>query len=222
MKKISVFILALILGSGYVFSQCTPILSANSESIKALGEQRTKSNSFLWVCKGKSLILIGSNNTVYAEDSAAINASGDSNTVYLKQHNTLDISGSNNSVSFNSTSNFTDNGTFTVKTNCPVMTFNYTVAPATGCDYTAGLETQKALMNFFVHPVPTGTILYLNFDREVENGQVTVYSIDGKRHSQVSLQSDRKSVDVSDLSAGVYYIELKNNEGRAVRKFIKQ
>lgn len=215
--------LGLIFGSGFVFSQCTATVSASSESIKALGQQRTKSNSFIWVCKGKSLILNGNSNTVYAEDSVSLNVSGDSNTVYQKNNGTLNVSGTYNKVRINYTASaFTDNGTFTNKTNCTVVAFDYSVAPATGCDFSAGIESEDAQNTLSVYPVPSSNTLYLNSDRDFESDQVSVFSMDGKRHAFVRMLSDKRSLDISDLKPGIYLIELKNDQGRLVQKFIKE
>ena len=214
--------LGLIIGSGYTFSQCTNTVNASSESIKAKGEQRTKSNSYFWVCRGKSLILTGSHNTIYAEDSVALNVAGDSNFIYQKNYGSLNVSGAYNTVRINNTSTYTNNGTFTNKSNCPVMTFVYDVAPAGGCDWAAGIDANESQKSFSVYPVPSSGTLYLNANRDINLDQVSVFSIDGKRHAQVRLLGDRRSLDVSDLGPGIYFIELKLDEGRSIQKFIKE
>ena len=159
---------------------------------------------------------------MYAEDSVALNVAGDSNTVYQKMHGTLTVSGTNNTVRYNNTTTFTDNGSFTTRSTCPVMTFVYDVAPTGGCDFSAGIMVADVQQNLSVYPIPSSNILYLNIDREFEGEQVSVFSTDGKRHSSVRLLSDNRSLDISGLRPGIYFIELKNDEGRSIQKFIKE
>jgi hypothetical protein len=37
----------------------------------------------------------------------------------------------------------------------------------------------------------------------------------------VEVTIDKKEIDISDLSSGLYFIEVVTNEGKSVQKFIK-
>ena len=219
MKNLFVLFLGLFLVSGFVFSQCTPIVSASSELIKAPA-QRTKSNTHYWVCRGQSLILTGNNNTLYIEDSAVVNVQGDSNTINQRKNGTLTISGTENFVNIDPTSTFTDNATFTTKKNCPSMNFDYGVSPAGGCDWSAGIAIKNNQHIFSLHPVPARDVLYLELDQVPENSQLSVFSMDGKRHSQIDIQEKLNRIDVSGLTSGIYYIEIQSDDGRFIEKFV--
>jgi len=70
--------------------------------------------------------------------------------------------------------------------------------------------------DFSVYPNPTSD--YLNIQSEEEILEVTIFNLQGKQ----ILKSNIERVDVSNLTSGIYLIEIKTNSGKAFRKFIKK
>jgi len=69
---------------------------------------------------------------------------------------------------------------------------------------------------------PVQDILYLSNDIEIES--VTVYDLSGRQLSVATdkLSSNELRMDLSGLSAGVYFFNLHVNEGTKMIKIVKQ
>lgn len=81
-------------------------------------------------------------------------------------------------------------------------------------------EIDKPL-SFEIYPNPTFNEIYIKTLFR-GNHQMTLYNINGKIIRQLQLKSTLSFIDLSDLPAGVYLIELKDAKGyREVQKLIK-
>ncbi len=70
-----------------------------------------------------------------------------------------------------------------------------------------------------IYPNPAKDLINI---KNVENSEINIYSVAGKKvYSAVSLQN-LKSVDVSGLKAGVYIVSVKSDSNIQTYKFIKQ
>jgi len=58
--------------------------------------------------------------------------------------------------------------------------------------------------------------LYLKSEHTIRG--VKIVNLLGKL---VEVTIDKKEIDISDLSSGLYFIEVVTNEGKSVQKFIK-
>ena len=218
MKKHLLLALTLIFSASLSRSQCSPTVNSASEAINGF-QQRTNSNKYYWVCKGGSLNLTGSNNTVYAEDSATVVSAGDSNIVYQKMYGTVDVSGNFNEVYYANTTTFTDNGANTTKQKClSGMNFDYSQAPTSGCDIYAGVEKMVEENTFNIYPVPASSYLYIQSSQS-DLSVISIYSMDGKKLRLVRPSGTLTKLDVQDLLPGMYLVEWKNANGRSVQKF---
>ena len=70
--------------------------------------------------------------------------------------------------------------------------------------------------NFLVYPNPTNNFLYVDTQNAIEN--LRVYNMQG---SLVISQLEQNSVNVSNLSSGIYFIEVSTDTGSSIQKFIK-
>ena len=72
--------------------------------------------------------------------------------------------------------------------------------------------------NLSVFPNPANALLTFQTDEEITS--ITIYNIIGKTCSYKPL--DAKIIDISGLSSGVYYLEVKTAKGLAHKKFVKE
>jgi hypothetical protein len=69
-----------------------------------------------------------------------------------------------------------------------------------------------------VFPNPVSDELFITSE-SIPIEKIKVYSISGSQVIEVS--SDLKFLDVSNLSEGIYFIEIFSSEGRSIQKFVK-
>jgi len=223
MKLILALMVGVVFIYGTTYSQpCITTVHANSESIKKGNSgQRNGSNDKYWVCNGGSLILTGDQNYVYVDRGGVLSLSGDSNYVYARFHSVdttiLTIAGNFNFVDVDrrivQAGNYTDNGTSTTKKNCDPMSFDYSVAPAGGCDFWLGLEGVTVVKAAKIYPSPASDILYLVFPKEeIGEYSIQIYDLMGKlvfsdRGNQSSSQIE---IDVSSLPTGTYAVRMES------------
>ena len=72
--------------------------------------------------------------------------------------------------------------------------------------------------NFNVYPNPVSNQLFITSESATIE-KITVYSISGILAIEVSANAD--FIDVSNLSEGLYFIEISSSEGKSVQKFLK-
>ena len=80
------------------------------------------------------------------------------------------------------------------------------------------LEDNIISKNFNVYPIPVNSNLQLHLSTILEFKMATIYNYYG----QLVLQSKKTTIDVSDLSSGVYFLEVETNNGKGVKKIIKK
>ncbi|MFD2561685.1 InlB B-repeat-containing protein [Aquimarina rubra] len=73
-------------------------------------------------------------------------------------------------------------------------------------------------IEFVLYPNPANEVLNIKTDQPVE--QVEIYTLLGKKIS--SLSKINMEVDISDLSKGVYFINVKTAKGSSTKRFIKR
>ena len=80
------------------------------------------------------------------------------------------------------------------------------------------LEDNIISKNFNVYPIPVNSNLQLHLSTILEFKMATIYNYYG----QLVLQSKKTTIDVSNLSSGVYFLEVETNNGKGVKKIIKK
>lgn len=84
----------------------------------------------------------------------------------------------------------------------------------------AVLSSQDAEINeFTIHPNPTSNVL--NINTELSSFNYSIYSIEGKMVKQGKVKMNQISIDISNLTSGIYMIELESEGVKSVQKFIK-
>ena len=98
----------------------------------------------------------------------------------------------------------------------PVSFFEYKI----NCAADINELEQKSYIN--IYPNPVNDKLYIETEAEIE--EVVVYDVYGRiqnlRNSET--QKLRNSIDVTDLNSGVYFVQIKTEEGNITKRFVKE
>lgn len=80
------------------------------------------------------------------------------------------------------------------------------------------LEDNEISKKFTVYPNPINNHLQLQLATTLEFKKATIYNYSG----QLILQSKTANINVSNLSSGVYFLNIETNKGKGVKKIIKK
>ena len=90
------------------------------------------------------------------------------------------------------------------------------------CVKTLGENIEELASSVNIYPNPVSDKLYIETEAEIE--EVVVYDVYGRiqnlRNSET--QKLRNSIDVTDLNSGVYFIQIKTEEGNITKRFVKE
>ncbi len=85
-----------------------------------------------------------------------------------------------------------------------------------------GIADIPDVNSFSINPNPTNNKLYVTINNQ-QKSNLQIFAIDGRAvMPQDVIQQDYFEVDVSNLATGLYFLVLQNDEGRVVRKFVKE
>lgn len=85
---------------------------------------------------------------------------------------------------------------------------------------TSAKDYEKNILEFSVKPIPAKNTINLNFNNEV-SGKAKVLDISGKILLEISLKNNSyKTMDISSLSSGMYFMLIDGAEMRGLKKFI--
>ena len=73
------------------------------------------------------------------------------------------------------------------------------------------------LKNLKVYPNPVRNILTIKLSNQVEYNKATITNLTGK----VVLKSNEKSINVHQLSEGMYLLKIDTNKGTIIKKIVK-
>ncbi|MCI4668429.1 MAG: T9SS type A sorting domain-containing protein [Bacteroidia bacterium] len=135
-----------------------------------------------------------------------------------------------------------NNGTST-RTREPIITYNnqdsawVSLVAENGCGSDtneqwvflkgAGVNNDKPFdntLNLSMYPNPAQDLIYLKYNQDVvRNGQIALIDINGRRLRSLTFNSTsgKVKIDVKDLNAGLYFLEIQAGEFVEVKKFIK-
>lgn len=74
--------------------------------------------------------------------------------------------------------------------------------------------------NFSLYPNPVDNVLNISVKNEMTINNLSITDLNGRLVSSSS--SAISSVDVSNLSSGVYFVSIETNEGKGTSKFVKK
>ncbi|MCA1762356.1 MAG: T9SS type A sorting domain-containing protein [Cryomorphaceae bacterium] len=118
-------------------------------------------------------------------------------------------------------------GAHTVTWRCEDAMSNWSVPITHGFDVVLGVVDIAGLQSVLLYPSPTrdqlsikvemDTPIALNVEILNQNGQLINFNQNG-----LSSANSLKTLDVSNLAAGVYFLRLSNSQGFTTHKFVKQ
>ena len=84
-----------------------------------------------------------------------------------------------------------------------------------------GESVEELTTSFNIFPNPANDKLYIETEVEIE--EVVVYTITGVIAGQQStVNSQQSTIDVADLSDGIYFVKIVTDNGDIVKRFVKQ
>ncbi len=84
------------------------------------------------------------------------------------------------------------------------------------------LALEELASSFSVYPNPVGSELFLATELRVE--EVSIYDIYGRQTTVCGLQTTDfvHSINVSELNSGIYFVNIKTENGNVVKRFVKK
>ena len=92
-------------------------------------------------------------------------------------------------------------------------TFNLTTEP----EPTAGIE-EFELNNFKAYPNPANNVLNVKYNGEAN---ISIFNVIGKEIQSTNVNQE-KTINISNLTTGVYFLKISDGRATAIRKFIKK
>jgi hypothetical protein len=86
-----------------------------------------------------------------------------------------------------------------------------------------GLATNEKLATtneFSLYPNPAKSIVNLNIDCLVGAGSIVVTDLYGKQVKTQTLSMGTNTIDISNLSKGMYFVSTITNEGKTTKKLV--
>ena len=84
-----------------------------------------------------------------------------------------------------------------------------------------GLNESDAAANIHLHPNPVIDLLKLEVGNNVEVNSIGIYNVLGQLVLDIANAKQTKSIDVSRLQTGNYFIKINSNKGSSNVKFVK-
>jgi PKD repeat protein len=85
-----------------------------------------------------------------------------------------------------------------------------------------GITVCSINKSFLIYPNPASDYLTLKFAQNTSNSEIKIYNLLGELKSTSRKSSTESTIDISDLSNGVYIIEVTTEKNIMRQKFIKQ
>ncbi|NOX87208.1 MAG: T9SS type A sorting domain-containing protein [Chlorobi bacterium] len=112
-----------------------------------------------------------------------------------------------------------DNGEWNGEPNRLVTVDTSMVVNDVWADINAGIFDRKAEFTYDMYPNPVTNTLTLSGINDVN--KIEIFDVRGKVVRSIEVNSEKVSVNLSDLQSGVYIISLRNSSGIQTTKFIK-
>ena len=71
-----------------------------------------------------------------------------------------------------------------------------------------------------VYPNPANDALWVQNSTMVDNGAITIYDLLGREVFQDTFTTDKKQINISSFSRGVYLIKVSSNNSETIKKVI--
>lgn len=93
---------------------------------------------------------------------------------------------------------------------------------ATSAGFSLSVDDLAFEQSISVYPNPTTSQITVDFDVPTTSAQITLYSVLGQPvHTQI-LAANERTINLEDLAAGVYVMQITSERGSASKRIIKQ
>jgi 3',5'-cyclic AMP phosphodiesterase CpdA len=91
--------------------------------------------------------------------------------------------------------------------------------PVRSCNTTFGVNELNNALNISVFPNPASDKLTIEC---IQNADIQILNLEGQILQRLTTIDQQTTLDLSELSSGIYIIKVKTNMGCAIRKLVKQ
>ena len=220
MKQLSIVLLGVFLiATSDIMSQCDTVVPANA-IVYSTQTTHATNGSDIWLCDGVKLTVTGKQNTIYAEGNNTIIIDNTGNDIFAKGPGNITLDQGFSGVYHESNVTVTDNSSANIIQQCSAVTFDYTNAPTSGCDIYAGIDINE-LTRVTLFPNPALDVLNLNIPDHMSIESLSIYTMNGQLMQSTNLLNGNKSIDISDLSQGLYMLSISSSNGIKMIRFVK-
>jgi len=91
-------------------------------------------------------------------------------------------------------------------------------------DYTVGLEESKVQNSTFsIYPNPANNSITINYTGDLsQKTNIAIYNYLGQEIMQSNLQSKTSTINVSDITNGIYFVRVRTNKTQQVERLVIQ
>ena len=206
-----------------VFAQCNPGIPSTANVVSF---SQTVNGGFTpqWVCGGDTLYSGGGVFFVYLEAGGVMNTGGGIDTLYMKDGAVLEMNGGIHVIYFEPLAILNVAGGIPTYNPCSTITFDYTNAPTSGCLITSAPDENAGSMSVSISPNPVITQLTIGSSK-FKVQRVEIYDMPGQRVLNFELSTlnfEPTTIDVSELTSGIYFVKVNSGKEERVAKFVKE
>ncbi|WCO01862.1 T9SS type A sorting domain-containing protein [Psychroserpens ponticola] len=85
---------------------------------------------------------------------------------------------------------------------------------------TLNIEDNNIIYTLTIHPNPTDSKVYLTNNKNLTIKNISIYSIDGRLIRVI--YKNFETIDISNISSGLYLFEIVTDKGNVVERIIKE
>lgn len=90
-------------------------------------------------------------------------------------------------------------------------------------DCSVGIEENAANANFSIHPNPAEELIIIEFDEQAEFKEIIIRDIQGAELKRINIEnSTSPEINIADLPAAMYFMELYSANETLTKRFIKK
>lgn len=83
-------------------------------------------------------------------------------------------------------------------------------------------EDEETENDFLIYPNPASTTLTIELAAGSKQWAVNIHNVQGQEVLQTTLNIKHQTLNISNLSPGIYFLTLDNAEQTVSRKFVKE
>ena len=145
--------------------QCMPQIPASALVVNS-SATLLSGGEIAWVCSGATITDQGGADTLFLEKNVTCYSNGGGAVIFAKTGSTVVLNGGSEQVYYESQVNIVNMGSAQLLSSCSSVIFDYSKAPAPGCQ-TVGVVEKEEADHIILYPNPASEILNV----ELQNGE---------------------------------------------------